>query len=116
MMSYVVEFRNDTGEGFSRSERQGLSRQRAQDIAMAYCRHNPTHMCFIYMEEDKRDGFNKKTQLKRWATWTKTEVKIFGEGYTGRRDVPSTIMKKARGRTARAEFQIPTLIARRQLN
>lgn len=116
MTSYVIEFRDDTGEGFARPERQGLNRQRAQDVALAYCRTYPAHMVFIYAEEDKRDGFNQKTHLKRWATWTNTEVKIFGEGYRGRRDIPSTIMKKARGRSARAEFQIPTLIARRRRN
>ncbi len=115
MVSYAVEFRDHTGEQFPRAERQDLTRQRAQDIAMAYCRAYPTHMCFIYMDVEKQNGFNPKTHLKRSASRVTTEAKIFGEAYPGRRDVASTMMRKSRGRTDRAEYHIPTLIAKRNL-
>ena len=113
MFTYVVEFRDHTGERFPRAERQDQTRQRAQEIAMAYCRTYPTHMCFIYSDEEKPNGRSLNGNRKRTASYVKTEVRIFGEAYYGRRNVASTMMKKARNRTDRGEFQIPTIIARK---
>ncbi len=109
MISYAIEFRDHTGHGFPRPERTGLTKQRSIDIAEAFCLKYPDRMCFIYAEEEKWAGLYKGGGRKT-AVRVNTELRVFGRAYRGSKLNPSTMQKKARGRTDRAVYQTQDLV------
>ncbi len=102
MTSYAVEYRDSRGQPTrfrGRYELDALTSDRAHELAMRHCRYRPEAMAFIYLEVEK--PYAERAKRGKTAMKVQTVARVFGRGYMGPKDIPSTMQRKARGRTSR---------------
>jgi hypothetical protein len=89
---YSVEYRGDKGQIVEKHEDMELSKGRAHELALRWCRQCPDCVAVIYFEVEKPNGLDFKGRRK-FAAETVTERVVRGRAYSGPK-VFSTMMRR----------------------